>query len=212
MNIDEIKTEWKQYSKKLEVSQRLNEHMILSMLKERSRSRVSKIRRNNTIYFVLMLLTLLFLVAIFAGNPFDFKYRLQYIPYGILFIGVLLAIISLVKSFKTFTTNINSVSLDNFLKRTIEEYDKNKKIERWFGVIIFSAGLLTAFSFLPKKLEHKEFWQAIGETAVSMLITIAIYFIAFKLGAFKNKNKEEFENDLKEWNELKNISMELNDK
>lgn len=212
MNIDEIKTEWKQYSKKLEVSQRLNEHLILSMLKERSRSRVSKIRRNNTVYLVLMLLTLLFLAAIFAGNPFDFKYRLQYIPYGILSIGVLLAIISLVKSFKTFTTNINSVSLDNFLKRTIEEYDKNKKIERWFGVIIFSAGLLTAFSFLPKKLEHKEFWQAIGETAVSMLITIAIYFIAFKLGAFKNKNKEEFENDLKEWNELKNISMELNDK
>lgn len=212
MNIDEIKTEWKQYSKKLEVSQRLNEHLILSMLKERSRSRVSKIRRNNTVYLVLMLLTLLFLVAIFAGNPFDFKYRLQYIPYGILFIGVFLAIISLVKSFKTFTTNINSVSLDNFLKRTIEEYDKNKKIERWFGVIIFSAGLLTAFSFLPKKLEHKEFWQAIGETAVSMLITIAIYFIAFKLGAFKNKNKGEFENDLKEWNELKNISMELNDK
>jgi len=124
MNIDEIKTEWKQYSKKLEVSQRLNEHLILSMLKERSRSRVSKIRRNNTVYLVLMLLTLLFLAAIFAGNPFDFKYRLQYIPYGILSIGVLLAIISLVKSFKTFTTNINSVSLDNFLKRTIEEYDK----------------------------------------------------------------------------------------
>ena len=212
MNIDEIKTEWKQYSKKLEVSQRLNEHLILSMLKERSRSRVSKIRRNNTVYLVLMLLTLLFLAAIFAGNPFDFKYRLQYIPYGILFIGVLLAIISLVKSLKTFTTNINNVSLDNFLKKTIAEYEKNKKIERWFGIIIFSAGLLTAFSFLPKKLEHKEFWQAIGETAVSMLITIAIYFIAFKLGAFKNKNKEEFENDLKEWNELKNISMELNDK
>ena len=210
MNIDEIKTEWKQYSKKLEVSQRLNEHMILSMLKERSRSRVSKIRRNNTVYLVLMLLTLLFLAAIFAGNPFDFKYRLQYIPYGILSIGVLLAIISLVKSFKTFTTNINSVSLDNFLKKTIAEYEKNKKIERWFGIIIFSAGLLTAFSFLPKKLEHKEFWQAIGETAVSMLITIVIYFIAFKLGAFKNNNKEEFENDLKEWNELKNISLELN--
>ena len=212
MNIDEIKTEWKQYSKQLEVSQRLNERLILSMLKERSRSRVSKIRRNNTIYLVLMLLTLLFLAAIFAGNPFDFKYRLQYIPYGILFIGVLLAIISLVKSLKTFTTDINNVSLDNFLKRAIAEYDKNKKIERWFGIIIFSAGLLTAFSFLPKKLEHKEFWQAIGETAVSMLITIAIYFVAFKLGAFKNKNREEFENDLKEWNELKNISMELNDK
>ena len=212
MNIDEIKTEWKQYSKQVEVSQRLNEHLLLSMLKERSRSRVSKIRRNNTVHLLLMLATLLFLVAIFAGNPFDFKYGLQYIPYGILFFGVLLAIFSLVKSLKTFSTNINNVSLDNFLKRTIAEYEKNKKIERWVGIIIFSAGVLTAFSFLPKKLENKEFWQAIGETTIMILITMAIYFIAFKLGAFKNKNKEEFENDLKEWSELKNISMELNDK
>jgi len=212
MNIDEIKAEWKQYSKQLEVSQRLNEHLLLSMLKERSRSRVSKIKRNNTVHLLLMLATLLFLVAIFAGNPFDFKYRLQYIPYGILFIGVLLAIFSLVKSLKSVSTNINNVSLDNFLKKTIAEYEKNKKIERWVGIIIFSAGVLTAFSFLPKKLENKEFWQAIGETTIMILITMAIYFIAFKLGAFKNKNKEEFENDLKEWSELKNISMELNDK
>ena len=213
MNIDEMRTEWKQYSKKLEVSQRLNEHLIQSMLKERSRSRVSKIRRNNAIYLVLMVITTMFLAAIFFGNPFDFRYRLQYIPYGILFIGVLLGIVSLVKSLKNFTsTNINNVSLDSFLKRTIAEYEKNKKLERWVGIIIFSAGLLTAFSFLPKKLEHKEFWQAVGETAISMLITIAIYFIAFKMGAFKNKNQEEFENDLKEWNELKTISMELNDK
>ena len=212
MNIDEIKTEWNQYSKKLEVSQRLNEHLILSMLKERSRSRVSKIIKNNTVYLVLMVATLLFLVAIFAGNPFDFKYWLQYIPYGILFIGVLLAVISLVKILKSFTVNINNLALDSFLKRTIVEYEKNKKIERWFGIIIFSAGVLTAFSFLPKKLEHKEFWPAIGETAITIFITMAIYFIAFKLGAFKNKNKEEFENDLKEWNELKNISIELNGK
>ncbi len=211
MNIEEIKTEWKQYNKKLEVSQRLNEHLILSMLRERSRSRVSKIRRNNIIYLVLMMATLLFLVAIVAGNPFDFKYKLQYIPYGILFIGVLIGVISLVKSLKSFTVNLGIVSLDSFLKKTITEYEKNKKIERWFGVIIFSAGVLTAFSFLPKKLEHKEFWLAIGETVISILITIAIYFVAFKLGAFKNKSKEEFENDLKEWNELKSISLELKD-
>ncbi len=211
MSIEEIKTEWKQYNKKLEVSQRLNEHLIQSMLKERSRSRVSRIRRNNTIYLVLMLITLLVLAAIFAGNPFDFKYTMQYIPYCILFIGVLLAVISLIKSLKNFSVNINNVSLDNFLKTTIAEYEKTKKIERWFGIIIFSAGVLTAFSFLPKKLEHKEFWPAIGETAISILITMAIYYIAYRLGAFKNKNKEEFENDLKEWNDLRNISSELTD-
>src|SRR5215218_5103284 len=114
MNIDEIKAEWKRYNQRLEVSQRLNEKLVLSMLKERSRSRVSKIRRNNIIYMVLMILNLILLAAIFAGNPFDFKYKWQYIPYAILAIGVLLAIFSLVKSLRSFTVNLNKVNLDGF--------------------------------------------------------------------------------------------------
>ena len=151
MNIDEIKTEWKQYSQKLEVSQRLNEHLLLSMLRERSRSKVSKIRRNNTIYLLLMLATLLFLVAIFAGNPFDFKYKLQYIPYFILFIGVLLAIFSLVKSLKSFNTTINNVSLDNFLKKTIAEYEKNKKNRTMVWHYHFFGRSFIGFFFPAKK-------------------------------------------------------------
>jgi hypothetical protein len=158
---------------------------------------------------VLMVMSFLFIVAIFAGNPFDFKYILQYVPYGILAVGVLLAIVSLVKSFQSFSININNVPLDSFLKNTIDAYEKNKKAERWFGILIISAGTLTAFSFLPNKLEHKELGQALVETAISILITLGIYFIAFKAGAFKNRKKEEFENDLKEWNELKKISQEL---
>ena len=71
--------------------------------------------------------------------------------------------------------------------------------------------MLTAFSFLPKKLEHKELWPALGETLLSMAITLAIYFIAYKLGAFKNRKKEGFENDLKELNNLKSISAELSE-
>ena len=209
MNLEEIKTEWVQYNQKLATSQRLNEQLILSMLRERSKSRVSKIRRDNGIYVLLMMISLLFIVAIFVGNPFDFKYKLQYVPYGILAAGVLLAIVSLVKSMQGFSININNVSLDLFLKKTIDEYEKNKKIERWFGIFIFSAGVLTAFSFLPKKLDHKSPMLALGETALSIVITVALYFIAFKLGAFKNKLKEEFENDFREMNELKQISLEL---
>ena len=209
MNIEDLETEWRQYNQKLETSQRLNEQIILSMLRERSRSRVSKIRTKNNIYMVLMLVDLLLLAAVFAGNPFDFKYSLQYLPYGVLTIGVLLAIVALIKSIQNFSGNINDTPLDNFLKKTINAYEKNKKIERLFGVLIVGAGTLTAFSFLPNKLEHKALWPAVGETAVSILVTLAIYFIAFKAGAFKNRNKEEFENDLKEWTELKNISSEL---
>jgi hypothetical protein len=211
MNLEEIKTEWLQYNQRLQNSQRLNEKIILSMLKERSKSRVSKIRRQHGIYMVLMVICFLFLAAILAGNPFDFKYKWQYIPYGFLAIGVLLAIVSLIKSIRSFSININNVSLDVSLKKIIGAYEKNKKIERLFGILIITAGTLTAFSFLPNKLEHKALWPALAETAISIIITLSIYFIAFKSGAFKNRNKEDFENDLKEWNELKNITSELNE-
>lgn len=209
MDIDQLKAEWQQYNQKLALSQRLNEQVIQSMLRERSRSRVSKIRRDTMVYIVLMLLNLVFLTGIFAGNPFDFKYTVQYIPYGLLTVGVLLAIRSLVKTLKRFNVNTNKVDLHRFLKTTIEEYEKNKKMETWFGTIIFSAGVLTVFSFLPKKLENKGLWPALGETAISILITVAIYLIAFKLGAFKNRKKEGFENDFKELNELKAIASDL---
>jgi hypothetical protein len=209
MNIEELKSEWRQYSLKLETTQRLNEQVIMSMLRERSRSRVSMIRTKNGIYMALMLLNLVALAGIFIGNPFDFKYTVQYIPYGILTIGILLAIVSLFKSIRNFSVDINNVNLHSFLKKTITAYEKNKKIERWFGMLILAAGTFTAFSFLPNKLEHKTLWASIGETAISILITLAIYFIAFKTGAFKNRNKEGFENDLKEWDELKSISLEL---
>lgn len=212
MNIEQVKTEWQQYNQKLELTQRLNEQLIQSMLRERSRSRVSKIRRNNWTFLVLMTINLVVLAAIFAGNPFDFTYALQYVPYGMLAIGVLLAILSLIKSLKSFDINMNNVSLDIFLRRTIEEYEKNKKMERWFRRIIFFAGTLTAISFLPKKLENKELLPALTDTAISIGITLAIYFIAVKAGAFKNRKIEGFENDLRELNELKAISSELGGK
>jgi hypothetical protein len=209
MNIDEVKTEWIRVNQRLESSDRLNERLIQSMLRERSRSRVSKIRRDNTMYMLLMILNLVLIAAIFLGNPFDFKYNMQYIPYGMLGIGVLMAIATLAKSFQSFSVDINSMSLDIFLTNTLHEYEKNKKMQTWFGRFILSGGLLTALSFLPKKLQNKELLPALAETAVSIIVTLVIYFVAFKAGAFKNRKKEGFENDLKEWNELKGIAADL---
>jgi hypothetical protein len=212
MNLEEIKVEWKQFHRKLESSQRLNEQLLESMLRERSRSRLSKIRRDNILYLLLMLANLVFLAGIFLGNPFDFKYTVQYLPFVLLAVGVLMAVGSIVISLQRVNVNINDVNLDIFLKTTIDAFEKKKKVESWFGLIIFSAGTLTAFSFLPKKLEQKSLPSALGETALSIIITLAIYFIAYKLGAFKNRKKEGFENDYKELNELKALAADLNNK
>jgi hypothetical protein len=209
MNIEELRAEWHRVNKKLETSERLNDQVIQSMLKERSRSRISKIRRDNYAFMVLMCINLLLLGAILIGNPFDFSYWWQYIPYGILITGNLLTMLSLIKSFQDFNVDINNINLESFLHKTIQQYEKNKKMESWFGIMMLSAGLLSIFSFLPKKLEHKELWPALAEAGLGVLIILIIYFIAFKTGAFKNRKKEGFENDLKEWNELKGIAREL---
>jgi hypothetical protein len=209
MNIEQLKTEWQRYNEKLSLSQRLNDQMIVSMMKERSRSRIAKIRQENILHMISMVLTLAFLTGIFIGNPFDFEYSLQYVPYGLLAIGVLLAIATLVKSLQSFRMNINKVSLDIFLRRIIDEFEKSKRMQRWFGTIMFSAGVLTAFSFFPKKYAAKGLWLALGETGLMIAITVLVYVIAFKAGAFKNRKAEAFENDLRELNELKAISAEL---
>ena len=209
MTLDELKSPWQQYNQQLNASNKLNEQLLLSMIKERSTSRVSTIRRESFMLLLVLVLEMVFLIAIIIGNPFDFKYALQFIPYALLGIGVLIAIWTLLKMIKNFDVRITNDGLTGFLQKTINAYEKNRKAERWFGTIMFSAGVLTAFSFLPKKLEHKEFWPALGETGLSVLITILVYVIAFKLGAFKNRKKEGFENDWKELNDLKAISSEL---
>ncbi len=209
MTIEQLKTAWTEFDQKLAKSQRLNDQLISSMLKERSHSRVEKIRRNNSLYLLLMCLNIGLIAAIFAGNPFDFIYAVQFIPYGLLAIGVLLAITYLLKCLQSLKSNMIDTNLQGFLRNTIAAYEKNKKIQQWFGIFIFAAGTLTALSFLPKKLEHKSAGLAIGETVLMMTITVAIYFVAYKLGAFKTREKEGFENDLKEWTALRSISSEL---
>jgi hypothetical protein len=211
MQIEELKTAWKNYEQKITVSNRLNEQLILSMLKERSRSRIARIRQKNLFYLGWMILVLILLAAIFAGNPFDFKYEVQYIPYGLLVAGVLLAVYKILRDLRRFDTDITNDGLSVFLKKTIDAYNKNKKVESWFGILLFSAGALTVFSFLPSKLEHKPLWQALTETFVMMLITVLIYVAAFRLGVFKNRDSDAFKNDWKELNELKSISSELSD-
>jgi hypothetical protein len=181
------------------------------MLKERSRSRVSKIRNENWLLLPFMIIELGFVVAIFMGNPFDFKYPLQFAPYGILAVGLMLAIATLIKTLLFFSNSINKSSLDIFLKKTIREYEKAEKMQGWFGILMLAGGISTIFSFLPKKLEHTTVWNAIAETGILILITLLLYFIAFKLGAFKNRKKKGFEDDLRELNDLKSISSELAD-
>lgn len=202
MNLEELKSAWQVYDQKLQSSQAINEKIIMSMIKERSKSRVSRLRRENGLLSAVLFLELLLLGAIFMGNPFDFKYTVQFVPYVFLVIGIIMALAVLLKNYKMLDVDINNANLSAFLKNIIGEYEKNKQAEKWFGIIILSSGCLTVLSFLPNKLDKKGLWPAIIDTAIPMIICLAIYFMAFKLGAFKNRKAEAFKEDLQELEEL----------
>ena len=206
MNLDELKSAWQVYDQKLQNSQLLTERLIVGMIKDRSKSRVAQIKRENKWFFALMVFELLILGAIFMGNPFDFVYTIQFVPYVFLAIGIIMALVAIYRSNAIVNTDMNSTTLGAFLQHVIREYEKNKKLEGWFGMLILASGCLTVLSFLPNKLEKKGLNGALIDTLIPMGICLFIYFLAFKLGAFKNRKSEGFKEDLKE---LEVLSKEL---
>ncbi len=206
MNLDELKSAWKVYDQKLQTSQLLTERLIVGMIKERSRSRVAQIKRENTFFFLLMVFELVVLGAIFIGNPFDFIYPIQFVPYGFLGIGIIMAIIAIYRSNAIADIDMNSTTLGAFLTHVIKEYEKNKKLEGWFGILMLASGCLATLSFLPNKLAKQNLTSALIDTLIPMGICLFIYYLAFKMGVFKNRKSEGFKEDLKE---LEGLSKEL---
>ena len=206
MNLDELKSAWQVYDQKLQTSQMLSERLIVSMIKERSRSRVAQIKRENTWFFVLMVFELVVLGAVFVGNPFDFVYPIQFVPYGLLAIGIIMALVAIYRSNAIVNVDMNSTTLGAFLKHVISEYEKNKKLEGRFGLLMLTSGCLTVLSFLPNKLAKQELIPALIDTLIPIGICLFIYYLAFRFGFFKNRKSEGFKEDLQE---LEALSREL---
>lgn len=206
MNLEELKSAWQVYDRKLQASQAINEKLIFSMIRERSNSRVSRLKRDNTLLMLLMFLEFTFLVAVFAGNPFDFKFLWQYVPFLFISVGNLMAIVVLFKAYKMLKTEITDANLRAFLTNLIDGFEKNKKAEGWFGAIMFVSGCLTIFSFLPHKLATKSLPMAIVDTLIPLAISVILYLIAYKMGAFKNQKEIAFRQDL---SELEKLQQEL---
>jgi len=92
------------------------------------------------------------------------------------------------------------------VKGIVALYDQNKRFEKWFAIILFSIGLMVPFSFLPSKIERMGLSGALIDIAIMISISLAIYLVAFKAGAFKNPYKDKLKRDLAEWEELRVIA------
>ncbi len=209
MNLDELKIAWQVYDKKIQSSQAINEKIIESMIKEKSSSRVASIKKQYLFFCIMLGAEFILTIAILTGNPFDFKYSLQFIPYILLGICIMIAFINIFQLYKKLNDHFSGNPIGVFLRTVVESYEQNKVYEKWFGILFFAVGLIIPLSFLPNKIAKNGLSTALLETALMMTGTLVLYWVAFRLGAFKSRNEEKFRNYLHELNELKAMSLEL---
>lgn len=211
MNLDDLKTAWKEYDRKLESTQRIHEKIITSMIAERTGNRFSKLTRQYIISFAWMLICLTFGVLVLLTNPFDYGSTLQYIPMVIFVIGLVILMAGMAMRFFTLRKiTFSHTNVGEALMKIIAEYEKPKKFF-YFTIMIFlfSQVFLFPLSFLPSSIESMGLWPALGERLIPISIAALILFAAYKLGAFKERHVDKFREDLNELQSLKEMSAEL---
>lgn len=210
MELEVLKKSWINLNEKFQRSTTFNQKLIESIISSRTFTTMDRIKRMYTGFYIVLTVEVVVLVAILVGNPFDFHYSVQFLPYALLLIGVIMAFMNL----RHLSSAINKLSarstIDLYLKGIVSIYDQNKRYEKWFGVSLLAVGLLVPFSFLPQKLERMSLTAALADTAIMISISLVLYISAFKLGAFKNKHKESLQKDLADWEELRTLANEMN--
>jgi hypothetical protein len=209
MELELLKEQWDRMNRKIQQTEKLNLKLVESIISARVLTTVDKIKRMYFSFYLLLIIEAVFLIGILFGNPFDFSYRIQYLPYLLIFIGVLVAFVNLVKIHSAINKLSPSKSIGEYLKKIVSVYDRNKRFEKWFGAILFFVGSLVPFSFLPHKLERLGIVGALLDIAIMFSITLLLYGAAYKLGAFKNRHKQKLEQELIELEQLKALTNSI---
>jgi hypothetical protein len=211
MDIEALKKSWETIDHKINNSALLHYKLVETIISSRVTSTVDRIKTLNKFFYITLVAEAIFLVALFLGNPFDFSYTIQYVPYGILLAGVITAFLNLVKISQTLQRASARQSVGDYIQQIVDVYNRNKKFERWFGMIFLGTGLTIPLSFIPQKIDRLGLNQTILDVGIMTGVTLVIYIIAIWLGFFQPPYKKKLELDLKEWNELKDLAKEFSD-
>ena len=206
MELDTLKASWERLDRKIERASLLNENLVEHIVASKVTTTVDKLTRLYVSFYVILSLEMLFFIAVFFGNPFDFKYKIQYVPYGLLLLGVCIAFVNLVILHQAIRKLSPERRIDEYVKNIVSIFNKNKRFEKRFGIMFLSAGLLVPLSFLPQKIERFGVAGGIKDLAIMISVVVILYALAFRFGAFKNPYKDQLERHLVEWNELQSLA------
>ena len=157
MNLAELKSAWNEYDDKLKTVHSINDKIILSMIRERSKSRLSRIGNRYKLSFILNTIWILIIIAALLTNPFDFTHPVQYIPIATL--GLCLVIFTgiSVKSYRELlAVDIHSLSLEDSLTKIIRIFEKSWNLHVQLGAQVGTASHQYWKITVPPELLHLE--------------------------------------------------------
>lgn len=211
MNLEELKSAWTAYDHQLKASQQIQERLITSMITTRSASRFSGVRKKYLLGMTWMTLCLAAGLVIITTNPFDYHSLLQYMPMALYSLCLLVLVISMLKGYlRLQTITIEKETLAVSLRTIIQEYEKPQQLMKYTLItLLFTAVVLFPLSFLPAAVKTMGLSLALAERLISIAISVLLLFVAYKLGAFRERNAPRFKEDLTELEQLKALSREL---
>ena len=215
MELDELKATWKQLDIKLQNTQLISNKIIVSMIRERSSSRLAKVKRRYLFLLLYLAIWLSVGVAVLAGNPFDYSMQLEFAPIFVYCACLSVLTLFLIKiNIDLQKVEVNQDSISISIKKIISIIEKYKNPNQFLSwarrLLLVSTTVLFPLSFLPRKIARVGLQAGLIDTLIPILISAILVFVAYKLGAFKERNADRFKEYLTDLNELKGLSEQMN--
>src|SRR5690606_24767250 len=210
MSLDVFKTVWKEYDRKLQSTQEISDRIVRSMIAERAVNRFSKVRRQYALSLAWMSACLGLGIVIILTNPFDYTGTLQFIPMGVFVTGIAILIAGLTAKYLALQRiTFSHRNIADALSQVIAVYEKPRTFLSYTVIaFLFSQVFLFPLSFLPRSIEARGLWLALGERLIPISIATILVYVAYKLGAFKERHVDHFRKDQNELQDLKAMSAE----
>ena len=205
MNLDELKMNWKSLDSKLSATQKLTEQMVFSMIKEQSKSTVTKIQNKlkRTSFFFIGLLIVF--TAILAGNPFDYISLYEFIPAilytSLVFVTLKIILQEIISIQKITWTQSN---LRESLQKIIALQERFKMITNTVWKISTGIGFLFIISLMVRNFEKYGLFKSALMVVFFAFIVLTMFILAnsfFK--KLPDVNTEELKMNLTELDSIR---------
>ena len=178
MNLDELKTAWNRLDENVLASQKFSEQMVLSMMKDRSKSTLANMQRELRRVAVFFSALLVLFAAIILGNPFDYTRWLEYVPVVLYSLLVVTALIIIFNEYCEFrAVSLTKSNLRESLRLVIQSYEGYQSTMENVWKLSLVAGFLFGVSLTARNFEAYGWTKSllvVGGQAITVLLLYGV--------------------------------------